>query len=163
MKINNVVIENQSPEFAVELRKFWESMGVNVGGYAFSHNTINNYILRYYGVIDGDFKNYQLECIPPHVRIFHHIPTLAELGLEEITFPCEMVVGAGDGEEKAIVVASFKYLDQNYYVSKSKSDWFNVWENARPIPKTLPLTISELLNIASEVKGVQVTLKEEKQ
>jgi hypothetical protein len=74
-----------------------------------------------------------------------------------------MVVGAGDGEEKAIVVASFKYLDQNYYVSKSKSDWFNVWENARPIPKTLPLTISELLNIASEVKGVQVTLKEEKQ
>jgi hypothetical protein len=163
-KINNVVIENQSPEFAVELKKFWERMGANIGGYAFSHNTINNYNLRYYGVIDGGFKNYQLECIPPHVHIFHHIPSLAELGLEEeITFPCEMEVWENDEANKVkAIISGTCILDGKKGFMEFYNGRWNYWKNARPLPKTLPLTLSELLTIASEVKGVQVTLKEEK-
>jgi hypothetical protein len=91
------------------------------------------------------------------------IPTDAELGLEEITFPCEMEVWDFDvfSRHKATIVASFEHNEHKRFVHINKYGDYVVWKNARPIPKTLPLTLSELLNIASEVKGVQVTLKEE--
>ena len=163
MKIDNLVIENQSPEFAVELKKFWKSMGVYIIWFDFSQNKKDGCTEIYYGVINGKFDNYFKKNIPPHVRIFHHIPTLAELGLEDITFPCDMEVWDEDGDKKIKrkVIMTFEHNAGKRYVEffESANKYF-VWKNATPIPKTLPLTLSELLNIASEVKGVQVTLKE---
>lgn len=164
-KINNVVIENQSPEFAVELKKFWESMGFNSG---FSFIQIKGtHRSRFYGVIDGEFSNYDRNEIPPHVKIIHHIPTLAELGLEEeVEFPCEMEVKVWDADifTKRIVVAKFNDEGKDYFIAKNPSalTGFSIHTTAKPI-RTEQLTISELLTIASEVKGVKVTLKKEKQ
>lgn len=164
-KINNVVIENQSPEFAVELKKFWERMGVDVGEYKFIHNKKNEAYCRIYGVINGRFDNYHIDYIPEGVRIFDHIPTLAELGLEEITFPCEMEVKVWDADifTKRIVVAKFNDDGNDYFIAKNPSalTGFSIHTAAKPI-RTEQLTLSELLTIASEVKGVQVTLKEDK-
>jgi hypothetical protein len=88
------------------------------------------------------------------------------LDLEEITFPCEMEVYAQDGDKvgNRLVVAKFNDQGKDYYIARSIKSvtGFSIFYDAKPLPKTLPLTLSELLNIASEVKGVQVTLKEEK-
>jgi hypothetical protein len=165
MKINNVVIENQSPEFAVELKKFWERMGVDLRNNAFINHKIGGDHCRFYGIINGrGLYHYRLHEIPSIVQIFHHIPTDAELGLEEITFPCEMEVWDEEGERKLKrkIVTTFQHNDGKKYVEfdESINEYF-VYKNATPLPKTLPLTLSELLKIASEVNGVQVTLKEE--
>ena len=88
------------------------------------------------------------------------------LGLEEITFPCEMEVWDEHGErkQKRTIIATLEHNDAKKYVEFDDStNNYVVWNHATPLPKTLPLTLSELLKIASEVKGVQVTLKEEKQ
>lgn len=165
-KINNVVIENQSPEFAVELKKFWERMGVDVIGYGFAVYKTDKEPMRYYGVINGVFDNYKIFQIPEGVQIFDHIPTLAELGLEEeVEFPCEMEVKVWDADmfTKRIVVAKFNDDGKDYFIAKNPSalTGFSIHTTAKPI-RTEQLTISELLTIASEVKGVKVTLKEEK-
>jgi hypothetical protein len=86
------------------------------------------------------------------------------LGLEDITLPCEMEVWDFDvfSRHKATIVASFEHNEHKRFVHINKYGDYVVWKNARPIPKTLPLTLSELLQIASEVKGCKVTLKEDK-
>jgi hypothetical protein len=165
-KINNVVIENQSPEFAIELKKFWERMGVDLSGYTFTQNSKELKIPVCYGVIDGTFSAYLKGYIPAYVQIFSHIPTLAELGLEEeVEFPCEMEVKVWDADifTKRIVVAKFNDDGKDYFIAKNPSalTGFSIHTTARPI-RTEQLTLSELLTIASEVKGVQVTLKEDK-
>jgi hypothetical protein len=65
MKIDNLVIENQSPEFAVELKKFWKSMGVYIIWFDFSQNKKDGCTEIYYGVINGKFDNYFKKNIPP--------------------------------------------------------------------------------------------------
>jgi len=99
-------------------------------------------------------------------KIFDHIPTLAELGIEEdVEFPCEMEVKVWDADifTKRIVVAKFNDDGKDYFIAKNPSalTGFSIHTTAKPI-RTEQLTISELLTIASEVKGVQVTLKEDK-
>jgi hypothetical protein len=85
------------------------------------------------------------------------------LGFEEITFPCEMEVWDKEGERKLKrkIVTAFEHNEHKRFVQINQYGHYVVWKNARPIPPTIPLTLSELLTIASEVKGVQVTLKEE--
>jgi len=86
------------------------------------------------------------------------------LGLEDITFPCDMEVWEdGNSTSTATIVSHFEHLGEKRYVEyDEQGDIYIVWSNARPLPQTLPLTLTELLTIASEVKGVQVTLKEDK-
>jgi hypothetical protein len=161
-KINNVVIENQSPEFAVELKRFWERMGVDLSGYTFTQNSKELKIPVCYGVIDGTFSAYLKGYIPAYVQIFSHIPTLAELGLEEITFPCEMEVWDKDGDKKVKrkVIMTFEHNGGTRFIEfdESINEYF-VYKNAQPIQS---LTISELIKIASEVMGCKVILKEDK-
>jgi hypothetical protein len=171
-KINNVVIENQSPEFAVELKRFWEKMNEKgliqqyIGfDYINTKEALKDF--RYYGIANHIFsclnRNLaeKLQC-----QIFDHIPTDAELGLEEdVEFPCEMEVKVWDADifTKRIVVAKFNDDGKDYFIAKNPSalTGFSIHTTAKPI-RTEQLTISELLTIASEVKGVQVTLKEDK-
>ncbi len=167
MKINNVVIENQSPEFAVELKKFWDVVEIKETRYnRMPYEKYQFHVTEiYYGIIDGKFGTYHKHEIPEGVQIFDHIPTLAELGLEEITFPCEMEVYGQDGDKvgNRIVVAKFNDQGKDYYIARSIKSvtGFSIFYDAKPI-RTEQLTLTELLTIASEVKGVQVTLKEEK-
>ena len=158
-KIDNLVIENQSPEFAIELKKFWERMGVE------KHRAYNAYKFEnspcYYGVIDGEFDNYKLSEIPLYVNVFHYIPTDDELGLEDVNFPCDMEVWDKDGDKKVKrkIIMTFEHNGGTRFIEfdETINEYF-VYKYAQPIQS---LTISELIQIASEVKGCKVTLKEE--
>jgi hypothetical protein len=69
----------------------------------------------------------------------------------------------GNSTSNATIVSHFEHLGEKRYVEYvEQADIYVVWSNARPLPKTLPLTISELIQIASEVKGCKVILKEDK-
>jgi len=84
------------------------------------------------------------------------------LGLEDINFPCDMEVWDKDGDKKVKrkVIMTFEHNGGTKYVEfdEAINEYF-VYKNAQPIQS---LTISELIQIASEVKGCKVTLKEDK-
>jgi predicted nuclease of restriction endonuclease-like RecB superfamily len=84
------------------------------------------------------------------------------LGLEDITFPCDMEVWdkQSDKKVKRKVIMTFEHNGGTKYVEfdEAINEYF-VYKYAQPIQS---LTISELLQIASEVKGCKVILKEDK-
>jgi len=83
------------------------------------------------------------------------------LGLEEITFPCDMEVWEdGNSTSNATIVSHFEHLGEKRYVEYvEQADIYVVWSNAQPIQS---FTLTELIKIASEVKGCKVILKEDK-
>jgi len=84
------------------------------------------------------------------------------LGLEDITFPCDMEVWDKDGDKKVKrkVVMTFEHNGGTKYVEfdEAINEYF-VYKNAQQIQS---FTLSELIQIASEVKGCKVILKEDK-
>lgn len=69
----------------------------------------------------------------------------------------------GESHSNATIVAHFEHLGENRYVEYfEQADIYVVWSNARPLPTTLELSLSELLEIAEKEKGCKVVLKEEK-
>jgi hypothetical protein len=83
------------------------------------------------------------------------------LGLEDINFPCDMEVWDKDGDKKVKrkVIMTFEHNGGTRFIEFDENlNLYFVYKNAQPIQS---LTISELLKIASEVKGCKVTLKEE--
>ncbi len=83
------------------------------------------------------------------------------LGLEEITFPCDMEVWDKNGDKKVKrkVIMTFEHNGGTKYVEfdEAINEYF-VYKYAQPIQS---FTLSELIQIASEVKGCKVILKEE--
>jgi len=84
------------------------------------------------------------------------------LGLEDITFPCDMEVWDNDGDKKVKrkVIMTFEHNGGTKYVEfdEAINEYF-VYKNAQPIQS---FTLSELIQIASDVMGCKVTLKEDK-
>jgi hypothetical protein len=84
------------------------------------------------------------------------------LGLEDITFPCDMEVWDNNGDKKVkrTIIATFEHNGGTRFIEfdENLNEYF-VYKNAQQIQS---FTLSELLQIASEVKGCKVTLKEEK-
>jgi hypothetical protein len=84
------------------------------------------------------------------------------LGLEDITFPCDMEVWDKESDKKVKrkVIMTFEHNGATRFIEfdENLNEYF-VYKNAQPIQS---FTISELLQIASEVKGCKVTLKEDK-
>jgi len=167
-KIDNLVIENQSPEFAVELKKFWERMnekGLIPQYFVFDYTNTKEALkdFRYYGIANDSFS-----CLNRNLaekfqcQIFSHIPTDAELGLEDITFPCDMEVWdkESDKKVKCKVIMTFEHNGNTRFIEfdEAINEYF-VYKYAQPIQS---LTLSELIQIASEVKGCKVILKEDK-
>jgi hypothetical protein len=83
------------------------------------------------------------------------------LGLEDITFPCDMEVWDKDGDKKVKrkVIMTFEHNGGTRFIEfdEAINEYF-VYKYAQPIQS---FTLSELIQIASEVKGCKVTLKEE--
>jgi hypothetical protein len=83
------------------------------------------------------------------------------LKLEDITFPCDMEVWDKESDKKVKrkVIMTFEHNGGTKYVEfdEAINEYF-VYKYAQPIQS---LTISELIKIASEVKGCKVTLKED--
>jgi len=84
------------------------------------------------------------------------------LGLEDITFPCDMEVWDKDGDKKVKrkVIMTFEHNGDTRFIEfdENLNEYF-VYKNAQPIQS---FTLSELIKIASEVKGCKVILKEDK-
>ena len=84
------------------------------------------------------------------------------LGLEDINFPCDMEVWDKEGERKIKrkVIMTFEHNGGTRFIEfdENLNEYF-VYKNAQPIQS---FTLSELIKIASEVKGCKVILKEDK-
>ena len=84
------------------------------------------------------------------------------LGLEDINFPCDMEVWDKDGDKKVKrkVIMTFEHKGGTRFIEfdENLNEYF-VYKNAQPIQS---FTLSELIKIASEVKGCKVILKEDK-
>jgi hypothetical protein len=84
------------------------------------------------------------------------------LGLEDINFPCDMEVWDKNGDKKVKrkVIMTFEHNGGKKYVEfDEKLNQYFIWQNAQPIQS---FTLSELIQIVSEVKGCKVILKEDK-
>jgi hypothetical protein len=85
------------------------------------------------------------------------------LELEDINFPCDMEVWDNDGDKKVKrkVIMTFEHNGGTRFIEfdENLNEYFVYKYAQQPIQS---LTISELIKIASEVKGCKVTLKEDK-
>ena len=83
MKKDNFVIEVLDLEHGQRVKKYFESLGVDVSLYFFDATRKDNDTIRYYGVIDGFFNNYAEKNLPSHVQVIKLPAEEAEKTLEE--------------------------------------------------------------------------------
>lgn len=83
MKKDNFVIEVLDLEHGQRVKKYFESLGVDVSLYFFDATRKDNDTIRYYGVIDGFFNNYAEKNLPSHVQVIKLPAVEAEKTLEE--------------------------------------------------------------------------------
>ena len=83
MKKDNFVIEVLDLEHGQRVKKYFESLGVDVSLYFFDSTRKDNDTIRYYGVIDGFFNNYAEKNLPSHVQVIKLPAGEAEKTLEE--------------------------------------------------------------------------------
>ena len=83
MKKDNFVIEVLDLEHGQRVKKYFESLGVDVSLYFFNATRKDNDTIRYYGVIDGFFNIYAEKNLPSHVQVIKLPAEEAEKTLEE--------------------------------------------------------------------------------
>lgn len=83
MKKDNFVIEVLDLKHGQKVKKYLESLGIDVSLYAFDATKKHSDIYRYYGVINGRFAICKKDYIQPHVEIITLPAEEAEKTLEE--------------------------------------------------------------------------------
>ena len=69
-KYDNTVIEVLTSEHGKQVINWWNDQGVDADTYYGNNNKADNDIMRYYGLIDGIFRNHTVqECIDDHIKI----------------------------------------------------------------------------------------------
>lgn len=154
-KINNLVVENLSPEMGARIIKAFNAMGVYTHGY--NGEVTGNF--RFYGVINGVFDNHSQSRLTPETRII----TIEEL--ENMAYgnkyPQVMYVGDEDLQEAinadrrraVFMVKNGEYLA--WRNAKTIEDSENIslvqtWKYAWPIPEEKPET-----NLKAEIEALK--------
>ena len=83
--MKNQVIEVLNKEHGKKVIEYWKSRGVDTTGYCGCANKMDGSIDRFYGVINGEFDNYEEEDVSYYNAEIIELP-------EEKTFPRVMLV-----------------------------------------------------------------------
>lgn len=160
---NNKVIEVLDREHGQKVKKYFNSLGVDTGRYAFSATLEKDFKDRYYGVVNGYFSNFTLRHLQAHRGV--EIMTLPE----EISYPKVMLVSNNKeftNSCKRVVIAykCSKYItwhkaetleDAEYFVDTDSWNYAKDIEPESNLPKYKVLADVQLYNIS---KGTEIYL-----
>lgn len=154
--MKNQVIEVLNGEHGAKVLKYWQDKGVKTTGYFANQTKDTKDSCRYYGVIDGYFSNYDIMRVNGRCAEIIHLP-------EERTFPRVMMVGDNENciNTRRVVIAykCNKYIawaDASTFEEAEESKSVVSWTYAKEIdePKTVELTVLQLLDKTSEIKKI---------
>ena len=138
MEINNIVIEAINKEHGEEILAFFSKLGVNTFDFVGCNTLENNYKSRFYGVIDGEFKNYSIEEVNSAKAAI--IPTGHFM-------PREMMVWSNEANKKIKQKVIGKYNGKFIVVSRlhgtTDSNILILSDNAEEIPQKIKITRAE--------------------
>ena len=112
--MKNQVIEVLNEEHGKKVIEYWKSRGVDTTGYIGCSNKSDGSLDRFYGVINGEFDNYEEESVIEYNAEIIELP-------EEKVYPRVMLV-SNDGDDW------YKRV-----VFMQKCDRFLAWNNAETI------------------------------
>lgn len=154
--MKNQVIEVLNGEHGARVLKYWKDKGINTTGYFANQTKDTKDSCRYYGVIDGYFSNYDIMRVNVRCAEIIQLP-------EERTFPRVMMVG--DSEDNIFMERVVFAHKRDRYIAWTEAKTLEEAENCIAVrswrfakeidePKTVELTVAQLLEKTSEIKKV---------
>ena len=153
--MKNQVIEVLNKEHGKKVIEYWKSRGVDTTGYCGCANKMDGSIDRFYGVINGEFDNYEEEDVSYYNAEIIELP-------EEKTYPRVMMVSF-DSENwfKRVVFMKKcgRYLAWNNAETVEEAEneaHLSLWGFAKDIeePKEFTITLSDINSKMDEIKSL---------
>lgn len=168
---DNTVIEVLTYEHGKEVIKFWKDQCVYTGYSAVTCCKSNNNYNRFYGLIDGKFKNYTLQDCIDNLTFIMKLPTIKE-HKEVKPYPKMMLVSKFNGKKTVEFVLccidgvflslsniAHEELFKELFVSGVYIDskrFINLWTHAEEIEE-IELTIEEIAKkFGVDVKQIKI-------
>ena len=154
--MKNQVIKVLNKEHGKRVIEYWKDKGVDTYNYLGNTTEDGGHSYIYYGIIDDIFDNYCLEQVLHTDTEIIHLP-------EERSFPRVMMVGDNENyiNTRRVVIAYkcnryIAWADASTFEEAEESKSVTSWMFAEEIdePKTVELTVDQLLEKTSEIKKI---------
>lgn len=157
--MNNQVIEVLNKEHGQEVKKYWESRGVDTTRYNFIFTRENKGESRYYGVINGKFG-----CYTPHFIAWNNcqiIESLEQETPEQLPIPRMVMVRNLDNKswnKRELLADLTQYnVDKSFICRANTGDNPIPWRYMKEVHQEI--TKDEAEKMLSELKGIEIKIK----
>lgn len=157
--MNNQVIEVLNKEHGQKVKKYWESRGVDTGNWYFGFNKEDGDTYVYYGVINGKFNSYSLECVKSRGVEIIELPKTTE----ELPIPRDVLVRNCETDKwckRELLADLSKYNIDMPFVCRNKKvyeTFATPWRCMKELPTEI--TKDQAEEMLSQLKGVNIKIK----